>query len=68
MCTESSFSIHSKLYFKPQFIVNTKIMATIHSPTKKLIPFLTTIKLEVALPNYKKISIDSKVNGKFVLN
>jgi hypothetical protein len=68
MCTESLFSIYSKFYFKLQFIVNTKIMATIPSPTKKLTPFLTTIKLGVALPNYKKISIDYKVNAKFVLN
>ena len=68
MCTESSFSIHSKFYFRPQFFMNTKIMATIPSPTKKLTPFLTIIKLGVAFPNHKKIYIDSKVNAKFVLN
>jgi hypothetical protein len=68
MCTEISFTIHSRFYFKPRFIVNTKIMATSLSPTKKLTTFLTTIKLGVALPNYKKITIDPKVNAKFVLN
>ena len=48
--------------FKPQFDVKTKFMATILSPTKKLTPFLTTIKLVLMLPNYEKITIDSKVN------
>ena len=48
--------------------MNTKIMATNPSLTKKLTPFLTIIKLGVALPNHKKIYIDSKVNAKFVLN
>ena len=48
--------------------MNTKIMATISSPTKKLTPFLTIIKLGVALPNHKKIYIDSKMNAKLVLN